>query len=237
MLKIILSYPTPVPNEISLINQVLASDIDYFHLRKPDYPPEDLIKLIEAIDEAYYYKIIIHNNFHLIKKYGLGGIHLNKAALSQICTIKESDKCHIEPILLLDKKLKVYNQIPDHISYSAHSFEEIENLPFETDYVFLSPIFNSISKPDYPSKFEDHNYLRSQLKNTNRTIIALGGVTEEKAETIKNLGFSGYVLLGEYWKDYLTSMHHKTVGSHVIYEGDSQAKNISKTVSKHNTLN
>lgn len=210
MLKIIISYPTPLPNEISLINELLASDIDYFHLRKPDYELDELTNLIESIDEAYYYKIIIHSNFHLIKKYSLGGIHLNKAALSQICNLQESDKCHIEPILLLDKKLKVFNQIPDHVSYSAHSFEEIESLPFDTDYVFLSPIYKSISKPNYKSNFTDHNKLRTELKNNTTKVIALGGVTDDKANEIESLGFAGMAILGEYWEKHFANLDVKT---------------------------
>jgi len=201
MIKIVMSYPTDLPNEFEMVNELLYSDIDYFHLRKPDFEDIQMRKYIKQIDEANHHKIVIHNNYHLANKFNLAGIHLNTKGLKALRTEEESDKCFIEPLLLKDRKIYVNNQQPSIISYAAHSFEDIEGVQFKVDYFTLSPIYDSISKPTYKSNFTNHHTLRQFLNSTAKNCIALGGVTEDKLEELKALGFSGYATLGEYWQN------------------------------------
>ncbi|MFK8037395.1 MAG: thiamine phosphate synthase [Crocinitomicaceae bacterium] len=206
MLKIVISYPSELPNEINLVNELLDSDIDYFHIRKPEFEEFQMTNFIEQLDEVNHHKIIISSYYSLINKYNLGGIHLNKKGLSSLRTAEESDKCFIEPLLLKNNKIYVYNQEPTIISYAAHNFDDIENVNFKVDYFTLSPIFDSISKTGYQSNFTDHNALRLSLSKTVKKIIALGGVSENKIPKLINLGFSGHARLGDYWRKYTTQI-------------------------------
>ncbi|MFK8044116.1 MAG: thiamine phosphate synthase [Crocinitomicaceae bacterium] len=200
MIKIVVSYPTELPNEIALVNKLLGSDIDYFHFRKPEFEEIQMQNYIEQLDDIHHHKIVIHNNYQLVNKLNLGGIHLNKKGLKELRTEEESDKCFIEPLLLKNNKIYVNNRQPTIVSYAAHSFADITNVNFGVDYFTLSPIFDSISKPDYKSNFVDRNALSSFLKNSNKKVIALGGITEDKKEELKQLGFAGYAVLGGYWQ-------------------------------------
>ena len=93
---------------------------------------------------------------------------------------------------------------PDLVSYSAHGFTEVQHLPFHTDYVFLSPVFDSISKKGYRAGFDDPEILKAFLANSQQKIIALGGINQERIQTCNELGFDGYAMLGHIWNKYFT---------------------------------
>ncbi|GAA5037849.1 thiamine phosphate synthase [Marivirga lumbricoides] len=85
----------------------------------------------------------------------------------------------------------------DH--HKFHSLKEMEEISVNDDYAFLSPIFDSISKKGYTSKF-DLEELKSFLKRSPKKIVALGGIDEDKIDWVKEAGFSGIALLGAIWQ-------------------------------------
>ncbi len=197
-----MSYPSELPNEASLVNDILASDIDFFHIRKPHFDASRLIDYIKQLDESYYDKVIIHSHYELHNRFNLGGIHINKKGLSQVCSEEESNQCCTEPLLLKNNEIEVFGKRPITISYAAHSLAEIGTIPFNINYIILSPIFDSISKPNYFSKFKDRKALSFGLKQTNQKIVALGGIQRYHENMLKEWGFSGYVLMGSYWNNF-----------------------------------
>jgi thiamine monophosphate synthase len=203
MLKIVISYPTEIPNEIDLVNELLDSDIDYFHIRKPDFTISEMTDYIEAINEVNHHKLMINSNYTILNNYDLAGIHLNKKSLNQIALKAESHQCHIEPLLQDGKDIFVNNQLPNAVSYSAHSFDEIEHLNFRTDYVFLAPIFDSISKKGHVANFTNQQELKENLAKTDKKIIALGGIKQEHEDQLKEIGFAGSAILGDFWHESL----------------------------------
>lgn len=66
----------------------------------------------------------------------------------------------------------------------------------EIDYCFLSPIFNSISKPGYTSSLTALTDLQPYLATARYPVIALGGVTPDVFPQLADAGFSGAALLG-----------------------------------------
>ena len=69
------------------------------------------------------------------------------------------------------------------------------------DYVFLSPIFNSISKKEYFSKFNDEILLNASLNGKiNKKVIALGGINQETLPIVKKYGFWGVAVIGSVWE-------------------------------------
>lgn len=141
------------------------------HIRKPDATRDQLAELIKKIPEKYYDALTLHDHFDLAIKFGLGGIHLNRR----------------NPLPPLNWK--------GLISRSCHTIEETI-LYSRLDYLTLSPIFDSISKPGYKSKFS-----RVQLKNINlKKIYVLGGVTFSHLNQLEDIGFKGAAILSEAWK-------------------------------------
>lgn len=201
MKQIIFSYPTPIENELERVHELLMDDeIDFFHLRKPDFDRHDMKAYLNQIDANFYNKIVLHSHYGLISKFDVAGINLNKKALRDMAVADEVDRCYIQPLVLNNRQIEINRLQPNMVTYSAHSIDEINNLPFDTDYVFLSPIYDSISKEGYESNF-DLNELKRDLKNIDTKIIALGGVTLSKIDDLKAIGFNGYARLGDFWEN------------------------------------
>jgi thiamine-phosphate pyrophosphorylase len=94
---------------------------------------------------------------------------------------------------------KYHNRIALHSDFPKfHSLKELEEHKEKYEYAFLSPIFNSISKVGYKSKFD---LIELKEKIANKNIIALGGIDEDKIETCRSIGFAGVAVLGAIWNN------------------------------------
>ena len=71
------------------------------------------------------------------------------------------------------------------------------------DYVFLSPIFDSISKEGYASAFTSESIREAAEKGIiDKRVIALGGVDENNLLQVKDFGFGGAAILGGLWNKF-----------------------------------
>ncbi len=187
MKLILLSNPSTILNEHEIVNSLFEEGLNYFHLRKPQFSQMEMEDYIKRIDVSYRKNIVLHSYHDLCKKYNLKGVHYNERSPF----IKEDD--HNEGF---------------HKSSSLHSLKEVEDCVKEFNYVFLSPIFNSISKEGYKGNFD-----LSELKKVvslnkakgNPKVIALGGIDEQHLEKAKEMGFDGVAVLGALWKEYADS--------------------------------
>lgn len=170
---ILISNPSPVKDEHEIIRQIFEEGLEVFHLRKKEFQENEMRAFIENISEKYRGRIVLHSHYYLADEYGLKGIHV--------------------PAVYAGKAPA------ETLSVSFHLPEEIKKSELPFDYGFLSPVFDSISKEDYKSRFIPDE-LKLFLKDRKEKIIALGGIDEDKIETVKNLGFSGIALLGAIWQ-------------------------------------
>jgi len=171
---VVISNPTPVKDELSIIHQLFGEGLEVFHLRKKDYPESEVRKIIEKIPEKYFGKIVLHSHYYLTADYKLKGIHVPDSFKNKTIT--------------------------GAVSTSFHSLEEMKNARAKFEYAFLSPVFDSISKVGYKSKL-DLKEIKEFLKNRSDKIVALGGIDEDKVDAVKDAGFSGVALLGSIWQN------------------------------------
>ncbi|PWK23822.1 thiamine-phosphate pyrophosphorylase [Arcicella aurantiaca] len=189
MKKVIISNPTDFEGEIDIIEQLLSDKTLIFHLRKPEKSKDELTEFLQKISPKFYRQIVVHSHHDLLKKYNLKGVHFTEKMREQLPN---------DDLISMAKTLRKRGLT---VSFSLHSLEAIEQLPCKADYVFLSPIFQSISKPDYPSAFSIE-ILKQFFKNriSNVPVLALGGVNNENIEIVQTIGFQGYALMGSVWK-------------------------------------
>ena len=179
MKLILMTTPYFFVEEHQILNALFDEGLDILHLRKPNTEPVYSERLLTLIPECYRKRIVVHDFFYLKNEYKLKGIHLN----------------HRNPEL--PPKYK------GHISCSCHTPEEVMLHKKICDYVFLSPIFDSISKEDYSSTFTKADLqVLARQKVIDRKVMALGGVDLENMATIKALGFGGAVILGDIWNRF-----------------------------------
>lgn len=160
-------------NEVEVIKGLLITST-LIHIRKKGVERKEIEQFLSEFSSEERKKMVLHEHIDLAEKLGLGGIHL---------TSKQS-------------KEDVPNSWKGTISQSCHSVEEV--IESKLDYVFLSPIFDSISKEGYKANFSEEELIEVN-QNKQTKVIALGGITEDKISTVESLGFDGYAMLGGFW--------------------------------------
>jgi thiamine-phosphate pyrophosphorylase len=174
-----------VVNEIPTICQAMQGDHwDFFHLRKPTFTEKDLQAYLAQLPQDVLQKTVVHIYPHLNIYYkGIAGYNVPfsywKNYRKKIATI---------------------------VSVGCHNFKEVETLKAKSNnltHVFLSPVFQSISKEGYPPKYSQKE-LKAFLSTNDFPfkLIALGGINESRQKEVLHLGFDGFAVLGDFWKNY-----------------------------------
>ena len=177
---IIISPEQNVVDEIKTVHLLFEEGLKIFHLRKPTFSEAEMVDYIQLINISFRNRVMIHSYHHLADQFNLMGVHYNSKT---------------------EAKVKNENQIR---SKSCHSMDELQLYHTNYDYLFLSPIFNSISKNNYKSSFHKDDLININKSYSN--IIALGGISKEFSESAKSLGFSGVATLGYIWnKEYVSN--------------------------------
>lgn len=192
---LIVISPTEIKSaETIMITKLFENGLTHFHLRKPLANKLMLSHYLDAIPSDFHNRIILHNNFDLCKDYNLKGIHLNE-------TFKTQAQQYFE----------AYSNYS--ISTSCHNTHDIIYENNNYAYYFLSPIFDSISKPDLTANFNLSELKNDIEKISTKKIIALGGITIDTLPQILDLNFAGIAVLGGIWQqkkivDYFQSLQN-----------------------------
>jgi len=178
MKTILITLPEFFECEASLVNEMFCAGLEILHLRKPSATLSEMETFILSIDKCFYNKIVIHSHFLLIDKYKLKGAHLSN-----------------------NRPLDVPHT-GFQLSFSCHTFSEVEREKNRCAYVFLSPIFDSISKQGYESAFTSEQLAEARAKAIiDHQVVALGGITPDNYNKVKEMGFGGVAILGDVWQD------------------------------------
>ena len=173
MIVIAITTPKVIDEDVCIIKALLKKGIDIIHLRKPDSNINECRNLLKRLTTEERGKIIIHNYPELYEEFALKGIHINK----NVTSLPSG-----------------YNGFKTR---SCHYFSEIIRYKNEFDYLFLSPIFNSISKVGYKSNFSEEELIRAASDGIiDEKVVALGGVTFDKIPYLKSLNFGGVAMSG-----------------------------------------
>ena len=193
---ILITLPRILKNEAETLAALCGAGVSVIHIRKPEASEpeiEELLKTLQALG-ADMSRLTIHYNEPLARKYGLGGVHLR-----------------IEELLAgAGEGLRR--------SCSAHGWTEAERAATDADYVFLSPLFDSISKPGYRSAI-DPAEAAERLRRRKGRIVALGWIRPANIARVRRIGFDGAAVLGAAWS------------------ADEKAVNTERTLKNYHILN
>lgn len=182
---ILISMPHHYDNELEILIDLFKNGLEIFHLRKPAFSLKETIGFIEDIPKIFQDRIMLHYHHSLLAEHELKGMHFTE-------TQRTSD---------YDQIVNIRERYPRlHLSSSFHRIDDIKESGGIFDYLFLSPVFNSISKKNYKAAFNQTD-LKTFLKTTSSNILALGGVNENNINIVRNLGFYGAGVLGAVWSD------------------------------------
>ena len=119
-----------LPDETWRITHLLDAGFDAVHLRKPHCGEEEMRRYVDTLPRGIADRLAMHYFPDVAAEKGIGGVHLNK------------------------RSPRVPEGWKGAVSRSCHSLEEVAESR-ELDYVFLSPVFDSISKQGYASHFSE----------------------------------------------------------------------------------
>ncbi len=175
---ILISEPDYKNNEVNILNNLFELGLTQFNIRKPSFNADDMRNYIIQIPKQYHKYLVLHSHYSLAKEFNLKGIQVGADRItdSMVC-----------------------NNTFDYIGYSAHSFNEIEKYKNIFSHFFISPIFNSISKKGYHSKFDINELSEFVKQHNNLKIIALGGIDHNTINQIKEINFFAFAVLGAIW--------------------------------------
>lgn len=188
MMRILVITDVPfTATEPAAIRQLLDEGVERVHLRKPDASEEALRRLIEALPAECYPRLTLQDRLPLAVEYGLGGVHLNR------------------------RNAAVPAGFRGLVSRSCHTLDEVAAHP-ACDYLFLSPLFDSISKSGYRAAFTDGELRDAAVRGLlGERVVALGGIRPELLPRVRELGFGGAALLGAVWRDASPAALHRTM--------------------------
>ena len=182
---IVITKPEMFPGETEVVNTLFANGMQRLHLRKPGASEQEMAEWIGRIDLPFRQRIIVHDHHRLLRTMGLGGIHLNARNPEAPAWFSEERQ----------KRGSVT------LSRSCHSLEEIAQWKGVCDYLFLSPIFDSISKGGYTSAFTRGTLLQAYHDGLfSKPVYALGGVSADNIRSIYDYGFAGAAVIGSLWQ-------------------------------------
>lgn len=181
MKLIVISSPHAVANEVQHINALFDAGLEILHLRKPQDSISHVASLLSGIKPDNLPKIALHQHHQLASDFNIKRLHYPvKARL--ISRLAERE----------DLKRRGFS-----LSTSVHGIDELKKLQ-QFDYVFLGPVFESISKPGYRTTQDFKSLIN--LKNIPFEVVALGGIMPKHLNDLADMGFNGAAALGGIWQ-------------------------------------
>lgn len=152
----------------AIVRLLTEGGYDRVHVRKPGCSERDIETLLSAVPVRLRSRLSLHDCHEMALRFGTG-VHLNSR--NQV----------------LPPGFKGV------LSRSCHLLKELGDID-AFDYVFFSPVFESVSKKGYMPRYTVDELRRSNL--VTHKVIALGGVRPEVLQLLENLGFGGAAMLG-----------------------------------------
>jgi thiamine-phosphate pyrophosphorylase len=175
-------------DQIPLLPRLFDAGMQVIHIRTKSFTKNGFRKTLESIPSSFHSRIVIHGYYELAFSFSLGGIHLTENSKTRSTA---------------SSVFKRLRHLP--LSASFHSLEDLKSNSRAFKYVFLSPVFDSISKPEYKAEFESAELksFLSAFKSNGKApvpVMALGGINEKNIPLVREMGFDGGVISGALWK-------------------------------------
>ena len=186
MKLILISSSGKSEDETKQLVQLFEMGVETFHLRKPKMTTKELRSYLESVPQVFHNRIVIHSHHDLAVMYDLKGIHMTR-----IHKKRKFRQWFIMQRIRMRKKNIV-------VSTSFRKLGDLYEEENKYSYVFLSPIFDSLSGK-FQSGFNEFS-LRATLEKTTHKAIARGGMDLNKIEKVKEIGFYGMAFYSTIWK-------------------------------------
>ncbi|MCR9255367.1 MAG: thiamine phosphate synthase [Alphaproteobacteria bacterium] len=157
------------------VSDAVAAGVRWVGVREKDLAPEDqiaLVRQIKALPDAPL--VSLFGPAALARKAGADGVHLDRYGAA------EAVRRHFGDRFLIGK--------------SCHDEWEVQEAK-GADYVTLSPVYESASKPGYGAMGTKR--FKELAEYAEMPALGLGGIAEERIGEVVGLGGAGVAVMGE----------------------------------------
>lgn len=172
---IVVTHPGHLNGEINIVKELFDSGLERLHVRKYRWTEDEIVKWLKHFSKDELKRMTIHHQQGIFEVMDLGGLHLRYS--NDFSFSKKPEQT---------------------FSCSVHTWEEAQNALDYCDYIFISPVFDSISKFAYK---QNTDLLRVPGNLTDKKIFALGGIYNHNIHKVYEMGYYGAVVLGYIWNN------------------------------------
>ncbi len=164
----VITRPDFFAEEEALIIGLLEAGLMKLHLRKPGAERASLEGLLTRLAPRWAERLVLHGHPELALDHGIRQVHGSVELRDGLWAV----------------------------STSVHSWEEFAALPDGLAYAFISPLFDSISKPGYGA---NPQLLQQPSGNLPCLPVGLGGIGGDTIGEMIRRGWKGAAVLGWIW--------------------------------------
>ncbi|MBN8855034.1 MAG: hypothetical protein BGO55_25505 [Sphingobacteriales bacterium 50-39] len=180
-LIVVITSPGFWDGEADCLEELLYAGVEKLHIRKQGDAKETLLKRLAP---DWSSRLVLHGGKEVMEmamRYGVPQVHGHWRAPWE-----------------MTNTLTAGSAQPIGLSASVHSWDEVGQItPGRLEYVFLSPLFDSISKPGYMA---GAGLLKRPKGVTPCKLIGLGGIGQHTIGQVIDHGWDGAAVLGYIWE-------------------------------------
>lgn len=154
-------------SEPEVIAHALREGFERVHIKREGLTVEESIGLLAHFKKDK--RIVMHTRHEVAKAFGVS-IHLSESS-------------------------RTSNHDPEAISTSFHSVEDLVGNYSGFTYSFIGPVYDSISKVNYPGKI-DLSAIPSHIR---KFVVPIGGMTKDRIHEVRAKGYSSIAFRGTVW--------------------------------------
>ncbi|MFZ4260491.1 thiamine phosphate synthase [Sphingobacterium sp. HJSM2_6] len=175
---VVISPPQHINEETSFVNELFEHGLDVFHIRKYGMPDQEIIDYVNQIDMKYRGQLVLHSHHHLANRLTIDRLHYNEA--------DRRANHHLNSLAQFT------------LSTSVHHMDDFNRLDTCWSYAFISPLYQSISKPEKKRNEALFDQL-TMRSNDQVQLVGLGGIALENIDNTLNHNIDAIALLGTIW--------------------------------------
>jgi thiamine-phosphate pyrophosphorylase len=186
----VITLPGFIPGEADLLEGMLEAGLKKLHIRKPGAEDDDKAEMLERLAPRWASRLVLHGSAELARQYGIAQVH------GSVELTNGKGKSGGGPSVGASNGGGLV--AGPAISTSVHSWEEFEALPAGLAYAFISPLFDSISKPGYRANMA----LLGQPEGSLPCLpVGLGGIGADTIREMISRKWKGAAVLGWVWEE------------------------------------
>jgi len=197
----VITLPVFFPGEAVWLEGLLAAGLEKLHLRKPGAGAAEMEGLLRQIAPRWHSRLVLHGSrklWSLAARYCIPQVH---CPLGELGVGGHKDAGQGRSVGTPEGRTLMGQAAGDPLVFSAslHSWDELKGIEgVGLAYVFMSPVFNSISKPGYPA---NPDLLQRPTGPYPCKVIGLGGVDKDTIGGLVREGWDGAAVLGWIWEE------------------------------------